>query len=274
MECGQSVDAQHEARSLHVGVSSLVSVGCTKDGRKGNIQLAQGGYVPQTGCEPYARVECHDSGGGVFIEAGGGSLRLVGVIVTATSAFMAVRHQAISAPSDTEYLCRPCRPAACGDINGDEEHLQNCDDAECLEALGEWEVTPWCLGDMDGDGIAGTKMDINLIKCDPGGGIVMCDRNQWCYGDANLDGYVTIDDLNLIQSIRSTGVAPEYSVNCPACGACGAPFERCRGDINFDGVVDATDASEVAGLLAGTTNQAGYRCYQGAAGCTPPGQCP
>lgn len=270
VECGESISSEYEARSLHVGVTSLAGIGCTKDGRKGGIQMAQGGYHPENGCQPYARAECHDSGGGVFVEASGGSLRLVGVIVTSTSAFMAVSHQAISAPNDTTYLCRPCRPEACGDINGDELHLQNCDDADCLEDAGELAVTPWCLGDMDGDGIAGTKLDINLIKC---GFISTCDRNQWCYGDANLDGYLLIDDLEIIQSIRATGTAPNYSVNCPSCGACGAPYEWCQGDINFDGVIDATDESEVQSLLSSSTNQAGYRCYQGAEGCPAPVDC-
>ncbi|MBL8747168.1 MAG: hypothetical protein JNK58_12540 [Phycisphaerae bacterium] len=223
------VDPEFEARSLHVGLSILSYIGCSKDGRTGTIKYETGGWSHSIAtCSPYAGVECHDSGGALLVDIPGGQLRLIGVFSTPGSAYMVQRHQSISAPTDPTFLCRPCRPAACGDIDGDSFHRQNCDDRDCLDALGEWEVNPWCLGDMDGDRIAGTKLDVDMIKCDPGGNPVFCDRNQWCWGDANLDGYVDSADLQLIRDINGGG-----SVACPSCGACGEIYEWCRGDVNL-----------------------------------------
>lgn len=260
------IDPQFEARSLHVGVSSLVNnVTCTLDGRGGFIRFA---VDP---CPMSASVQCHDSGGGVLVEVAGGELRLIGVIVNSGIAFMAHRHQAISAPSDPTLLCRPCRPTACGDIDGDPFHFQECDDYDRLEALGEWAANPWCLGDMDGDGIAGSKTDLVMIRCDPGGTPIICDRNQWCWGDANLDGYVNSTDLQLIRNINGGG-----AVACPSCGVCGPIYEWCRGDVNFDGFIDMADEDVVDGLdgLVDGAMRSPYRCYQGAPGCVPPQSCP
>jgi hypothetical protein len=274
--CGVAIEPENEAKSLHVGLSSITSIGCFKDGRSGGVSFAPNDENPQTGCGLYGGVSCHDSGGAALVEGPGGSLRLIGVLATQGVMFFAARHQEISDPDDPTFIRRPCRPEACGDIDGDPLHLQDCDDAECLDALDEWPVNPWCLGDMDGDGIAGTKVDVNMIKCDPGGNPNFCDRNQWCWGDANLDGYVNSTDIQLVRDIRAQGTAPDFSVSCNVCAACPPLYEWCRGDVNFDGVVDAEDETIVDsldGVVDGAMHLS-YRCFQGAPGCEPPDPCP
>ncbi len=258
------IDPQFEARSLHVGVSTLRDTDCSLDGRAGQINFAV------DVCSTTAAVQCHDSGGGLFVEVSGGQLRLIGVLFISGRAFMAQRHQLISSPNDETFLCRPCRPPACGDINGDAEHLQNCDDADCLEMMGERAVAPWCLGDLDGDGIAGTKTDLLIIRCDPDGPGTICDQNRWCWGDANLDGWVDGWDLELIRAVNGGG-----SVPCPLCGLCGGFSEWCRGDVNFDGVIDSADEDVVDGLdgILDDIMRTPYRCHIGAPGCPEPVNC-
>ncbi len=249
------------------------------DGRKGELHFAAGDWTPQSGCGVYASVECHDSGGGLFVEGPGGSLRLIGVIFTSGAVFLAARHQEVSAPNGTTFFCHPCRGRACGDINGDSMQRVDCADQCCLAALGKWPVIPWCLGDMDGDGWAGTDMDVMMIQCPspaPPFGARRCDRNQWCYGDANLDGSVNSVDLQLIRDVRAGGASPDFAVSCRMCGACPPPYEWCRGDVNFDGFIDAGDEDIVDGLdgIMNGAMSAPYQCYQGAPGCEPPGPCP
>ncbi|MBL8747259.1 MAG: hypothetical protein JNK58_13000 [Phycisphaerae bacterium] len=138
----RAIDPMFEARSLHVGISTLNASDCALGGRGGSIKFAT------DNCQTTALVQCHDSGGGLLVEVPGGQLRLIGVLYTSGSAYMAQRHQLISSPADVTFFCRPCRPPACGDIDGDSGQLQDCDDHDCLEALGEW-ATRSCLTDQE-----------------------------------------------------------------------------------------------------------------------------
>lgn len=259
------------AGRLRVATTTISYVGCERTGRSGPIGIVVGPCFSASPCIPNAGL--HDSGGGVIVELPDGSLGVVGVMETTGSmigvAHMAARHQAITTQGGTEILCRPCRGLPCGDIN--RNGIVNCEDRECLESLGPWMVTPWCLGDLDGDGVAGTQADVDRVDCDPKNpdNFSVCNRNQWCFGDANLDGYVTLADATLIEQIRATGFEGVYS--CPTCHACPPPFEWCRADVNYDGFVDQIDAGIVADLLVG--NQAGYACSDSAPGCATAGSC-
>ncbi len=259
-----------DAGTLRVATAAISYVGCSQSGRYGSIGLMTESCPEGPQC--IANGGEHDSGGGVIVEMPDLSLGLVGTIEYPSLAVMSARHQEFTTSPGTDFLCRPCRGLPCADIDGD--LVEDCFDRVCLEALGPWEVTPWCLGDLNGDGIAGSEDDLGMVRCFPEDPTYQpaCDRNQWCFGDANLDGWVKADDRTLIQQVRAMGIEGTYL--CPTCHACPPPWEWCRGDVNFDGLVDATDEQIVIDLLLTTTNQVGYRCYQGADGCVPPETCP
>lgn len=224
--------------TLHVGTTAISSVGCTLNGRKGNISI-QSGYTPCGTCIASGREG--DSGGALCIELGDGSMGVIGITQTGTTAFMAAAHHLIT-PTGTNYLCTPCHPvpAGCGDMNGDEK--EDCDDLDILLQLSPWSVEPFCAGDLNGDGCAGTQEDLDKIFCDRENEFAFEQCFSTCRGDANRDGFVNSTDYNLIAAFLGT----EDSLPCP-CQTCGDPRENCPLDLDFDGDVDLVDLGLVVG---------------------------
>ncbi len=173
-----------------------------------------------------------DSGGALCIELGDGSMGVIGITQTGTTAFMAAAHHLIT-PTGTNYLCTPCHPvpAGCGDMNGDEK--EDCDDLDILLQLSPWSVEPFCAGDLNGDGCAGTQEDLDKIFCDRENEFAFEQCFSTCRGDANRDGFVNSTDYNLIAAFLGT----EDSLPCP-CQTCGDPRENCPLVLDFDGDVD------------------------------------
>jgi hypothetical protein len=234
------------ARSLHVGTTSITSIGCGSNGRNGTISLGSS-CIQSVSCT--ASAIDHDSGGAVCVELPDESLAVVGINQFSTIALIAAGHHMITA-SGTEYVCQPCfpLPIPCGDMNAD--GIEELADRIILEALEPWSVTPWCPGDMDGDGCAGTTADVKAIKDDPDE-FVFCDEN--CRGDVNRDRFVNSTDYDLILAYLGTNT----SLPCP-CQTCSHPIESCPWDVDYDGDVDLDDLAYASG---------NYECSQSSPGC-------
>ncbi|MBL8747000.1 MAG: hypothetical protein JNK58_11680, partial [Phycisphaerae bacterium] len=188
----------------------------------------------------------------VIGEIEGGALRLVGITQTGMSAFLAAVHQIITA-SGTEQLCRPCYPlpVACADMNGDGR--EDCADKAILEILGPRQVTPFCPGDSNGDGCAGSEED--KVVCNPENPEMVRPCFATCRGDVNRDGYVDSADYNLVAEI----LGEEEWVVCP-CQTCTDARESCPWDTDYDGDVDLVDLANA---------NVDYECSASAAGCGP-----
>lgn len=254
---GQCGGAETPARYLHVGNTQIESVGCTLSGRYSTVTIASG-CTTQGSCMAYGLE--HDSGGAICVEMGDGSLAVVGITQTATGSVGAVSHQYFTA-SGTQHLCHPCyaRPISCGDMNGDD--IEDCADLAILELLTPWQVTPWCPGDLDGDGCAGTSGDLKQIKCDPNDPNAFDPCFQTCRGDVNRDGFVNSADYDLIASF----LGESESLPCP-CQTCATAIESCPWDADYDGDVDLNDLSYALG---------NYQCSPTSPGCGISGpQCP
>lgn len=259
---GKTVDASCASilqQRLLVGTSSIVDITCAlTSGRHGSMELAEGECsTEKQSCT--TQPNTGDSGGAVAVEIPDGSLRLIGVLRTPTEAFIAIEHQSLTPSPGSAYLCRPCRPRPCGDINGD--GFETFADRIALMNQGAHDVACWCLGDMNGNGCSGDPQDLSMIACPlcP----FMCNRNQWCYGDANLDGSVNEADYQFVAANISY-YDEHWGGQCPSCTICEVR-DWCRGDLNCDGFVDANDLAEVRRLVP--IGSPGYPCSRNEPEC-------
>lgn len=185
---GWGDDCNGSARALNVAATTISSINCESDGRKGDL-LIPGGSCGETNCVP--ALGEHDSGGAVFIEQEE-SLVLVGTIRTYTTAFITIRHQYFSDPESSDHLCQPCRPRGCVDLTslghdeslGPPDMLEDQVDQDTLELCGPVEVNCGCMGDLNHNGVAGDSGDLAIMDDRKFG--VPCPRNRGCYGDAKM----------------------------------------------------------------------------------------
>ncbi|MBL8745441.1 MAG: hypothetical protein JNK58_03700 [Phycisphaerae bacterium] len=278
---GKTVDEdckEVQARSLHVAATTISAINCGMAGRKGAIMLAPGSCVAYESCLPEYRK--HDSGGAIAVEMQDGSLRLVGVIAGGTGGeLLAVRHQFFEDPSGTEYLCQPCRPVPCVDLAGPPEggghgSLTPPDgrmdetDYSVLTAnppiLSQQPVNCWCMLDVDQDGCAPDAQDVQFVFNAQLLGGVNCDRFQWCYGDATLDGRVNQADEDFVEARLNT--------ECP-CASCPVITHWCPGDLNCDGFVDSSDLAIITAVRA-LEQDGDVECQDVELGCSSQDGCP
>lgn len=261
---GKTVNSQCQGvpqQRLLVGTASIAHVSCPlTSGRHGSIFLNVGSCDAEKG-ECGTSPNTGDSGGAVAIEMPDGSLRLIGVFKTSVEAFIAAEHQSLTPSPGTTYLCRPCRKRPCGDINGD--GFENFADQMALITQGARDVACWCLGDMNGNGCSGDPADVSIVNgpLHP----PTCNRNEWCYGDANLDGLVNEADYQFVLNNISY-YDEHWAGQCPTCAACEVR-EWCRGDLNCDGFVDEFDLDEVRRLVP--VGSPGYGCVRNEPECSP-----
>ncbi|MBL8746081.1 MAG: hypothetical protein JNK58_06970 [Phycisphaerae bacterium] len=258
-----------EARSLHVASNTIDYINCEMNGRNSQIALHAGSCVENGACLPYYNF--HDSGGAIAVGMMDGSLRLVGVLIGLGGEFIAARHQFFSDPSGTEYLCQPCRPAPCVDVAGDPETPHgaytgpdgkvNSSDYTVYALISPYAVNCGCLLDINQDGYAANAPDLSWLAANssfyPSR---MCDRFQWCYGDANLDGRVNQDDEDFVEERLNTSCL---------CASCPGILHWCQGDLNCDGAIDEDDLSIIASVRS-LELDGDVACADVSIGCTPP----
>jgi hypothetical protein len=247
---------------LQTAASTLTDIAGSMDGRSGFIRHPNGSCISP--CLP--GLHGGDSGSPILIDGPNNSLVVIGITQSSDAAKIALRHQFFTDPQPTHYLCEPCGPIACHDVtrpirpggptgpNG----LQECEDFAALAALGPRAVHCWCPGDLDGNGRAGDSFDVAVPGCTTS---TQCDPNQWCYGDANLDGRVDSADVDHLEAM----IAANGVIACASCTSCPALSRWCCGDLNCDSVVDEDDIVIVESLLA--TYPSGYDCTPTSPGC-------
>lgn len=264
---GWGVTCTTDAIMLQVATSSLSSIIGEMDGRKGAILHPGGGCG--SACVP--GISNRDSGAPIIVDGPNNSLIVVGINRSAVNAIIAVRHQFFTDPNSEYYLCEPCGSLACYDVMNTHNEptpdgLQTCHDLVALASLGTpRSVNCWCPGDLNGNGCSGDAFDINTSGC---ASFLTCNPNQWCHGDANLDGRVDSDDHDYLVAI----LAANGPMDCGGCTACPAKSRWCCGDLNCDYMINDDDLEIVDALL--TQFPSGYDCSPTSPGCDGNGACP
>lgn len=272
---GRTLDADCKevapTQNLHVAPTTLNSINCKKNGRGGLITLAPGSCVQGGACQP--ELNLHDSGVAIAVEMSDGTLRLVGVN-KGGGELIASTHQFFSDPNATDYLCMPCRPLPCVDVAGPPtsphgpytgpDGFLGAPDYQVYAGIPMHAVNCGCVTDIDQDGCAGDADDLQwLLNASSINPPRECDRFQWCYGDANLDGRVNSLDAALIT---------ERLGEC-MCSTCTPILQWCPGDLNCDGMVDSLDSAIVSAVRA-LEADGDVACQDVNIGCSSQGNCP